>query len=101
MLRLALPIGQAEIGWASMGVVHTIMVSPLGPAAIGTVGAGAMMYMAVIVAGMGTLLALDTFVSQSYGAGRVDECHRWRFAGVQLAGVLTVILTAVTIALVL
>ena len=26
---------------------------------------------------MGLLLGLDTLVSQSFGAGRLDECHRW------------------------
>jgi MATE family multidrug resistance protein len=46
-----------------------------------------------MVVGIGTLLALDTFVSQSYGAGRIDECHRWLFAGMQLAVVLTLVLT--------
>ena len=29
MLRLALPIIQAELGWMSMGLVDTLMVSPL------------------------------------------------------------------------
>ena len=100
MLRLALPIIQAEIGWMSMGLVDTLMVSPLGPSAIGAVGTGSILYLAVMVVGMGTLLALDTFVSQSYGAGRIDECHRWLFAGIQLAAMLTVLLTALSFALI-
>jgi MATE family multidrug resistance protein len=93
LVTLALPIVQAEIGWMAMGIVDTFMVQPLGPAAIGAVGMGSILYLAVMVVGMGTLLALDTFVSQNYGAGRVDECHRWLFAGLQLAGSLTIILT--------
>ena len=75
-----------------MGIVDTIIVGPLGPAAIGAVGSGSTMFLAVMVLGMGTLLALDTFVAQNYGAGRIDECHRWLFAGLQLAGVMSVIL---------
>jgi len=31
-------------------------------------------------------------VSRSFGAGRIDDCHRWLFAGLQLAGVMCVIL---------
>ncbi|HKW02186.1 MAG TPA: MATE family efflux transporter [Vicinamibacterales bacterium] len=98
MLRLALPVVVAELGWITMGIVDTIFVGPLGPAAIGAVGTGSTMFFTVMVLGMGTLLALDTFVAQSYGAGRVDECHRWLFAGLQLAAVLSVVLVAVGLA---
>ncbi len=98
MLRLALPVIVAELGWITMGIVDTIFVGPLGPAAIGAVGTGSTMFFTVMVLGMGTLLALDTFVAQSYGAGRVDECHRWLFAGLQLAAVLSVVLVAVGLA---
>lgn len=94
MLRLAVPVIVAEIGWISMGIVDTIFVGPLGPAAIGAVGTGSTMFFTVMVLGMGTLFALDTFVAQSYGAGRIDECHRWLFAGLQLAVVLSIVLVA-------
>jgi MATE family, multidrug efflux pump len=94
MLRLAGPVIVAELGWISMGIVDTIIVGPLGPAAIGAVGTGSTMFFAVMVLGMGTLLALDTFVAQSYGAGRVDDCHRWLFAGLQLAAILSIVLVA-------
>jgi MATE family multidrug resistance protein len=92
MVSLAWPLVIAEVGWLLMGIVDTIMVAPLGPAAIGAVGAGSIMFMAIMMPGFGTLLALDTFVAQSYGSGRVDECHRWLFAGIQLAIVLSVLL---------
>lgn len=101
LVRIASPIIAAEIGWMTMGLVDTVMVGPLGPAAIAAVGTGSILYLTVMVAGMGTLLALDTFVSQNYGAGRVDECHRWLWAGLQLAGVLAVVLTALAYGLVL
>jgi MATE family multidrug resistance protein len=94
MLQLALPVIVAELGWITMGIVDTIIVGPLGPAAIGAVGSGSTMFLAVMVLGMGTLLALDTFVAQNYGAGRIDECHRWLFAGLQLAAVMSVALVA-------
>ncbi len=99
MLRLALPVIAADLGWISMGLVDTLMVGPLGPAAIGAVGTGSILYMAVMMLGFGVLFALDTFVSQNFGAGRIAECHRWLFAGVQLAAVLTIGLTAISIAL--
>lgn len=90
MLKLAVPVILSELGWIMMGIVDTVMVSPLGPAAIGAVGTGSTIFMSVMVFGMGTLFALDTYVSQSFGAGKIDECHRWLLAGVQLAVVLAV-----------
>jgi MATE family multidrug resistance protein len=100
MLRLALPVIAADLGWISMGLVDTLLVGPLGPAAIGAVGTGSILYMAVMIFGFGVLFALDTFVSQSFGAGRIDDCHRWLFAGLQLAGILCVILLGLSAALI-
>jgi MATE family multidrug resistance protein len=95
MIALALPVIAAEVGWVVMGLVDTKMVGGLGPAAIGAVGTGTILFMTLMMPGFGTLLALDTFVAQSYGAGRIDDCHRWLFAGLQLALLLTVVLTGV------
>lgn len=100
MLALALPVILAELGWIMMGIVDTVMVGPLGPAAIGAVGTGSTIFMSVMVFGMGTLFSLDTYVSQSFGAGRVDECHRWLFAGLKLAGIMSMALMAVAALLV-
>ncbi len=94
MLALAWPVVLAEIGWILMGVVDTIFVGPLGPAAIGAVGIGSTIFFTTMVLGTGTLLALDTFVSQSYGARRLDECHRWMYAGLHLAAIMSIVLIA-------
>ena len=95
MLSLAIPVIVAELGWITMGIVDTIMVRRLGPAAIGAVGTGSTIFMALMVLGMGTIFALDTFVSQNFGAGRIDECHRWLWVGLQLSGVLSVVLLVI------
>jgi len=75
-LKLALPVVLAEIGWMTMGLVDTVMVGPLGPAAIGGVGLGNSLYIFIAVFGMGFLLGLDTLVSQAAGAG--DRPDTWR-----------------------
>lgn len=90
MLRLALPVVLAELGWMSMGIVDTIMVAPLGPAAIGAAGIGTSVHMAFAVFGMGLLLGLDTLVSQAHGAGDHRDCHRWLVHGVVMGAALTV-----------
>ncbi len=98
MLSLAWPVVLAELGWVLMGIVDTVFVGPLGPAAIGAVGTGSSMFIAVMVLGIGTLFALDTFVAQAFGAGRTDDCHRWLVAGLWLALVMSVLLVGAEIA---
>ncbi|MEW6321958.1 MAG: MATE family efflux transporter [Acidobacteriota bacterium] len=95
MIRLAVPVIAAELGWMLMGVVDTVMVGPLGPAAIGAAGIGTSLHMAFAIFGMGVLLGLDTLVSQAFGARAIAECHRWLFHGVALALLLVVPLVAV------
>jgi MATE family multidrug resistance protein len=99
-LRLAWPVIVAELGWMFMGVVDTLMVGRVAPEAIGAVGLGTILYFTAAVFGMGLLLGLDTFVSQSYGAGNLRECHRWLRDGVHLAILATLPLMAITFGLV-
>jgi multidrug resistance protein, MATE family len=94
MLALAGPVVLAEVGWVTMGIVDTIVVGPLGPAAIGAVGIGSIMFLALAIFGMGLLLGLETLVSHAYGAGRLDECHRWLMHGVTLGLIAAPVLTA-------
>lgn len=90
MLRLAVPVVMAELGWMAMGVVDTIMVGPLGPQAISAAGVGNSMHIAFAIFGMGVLLGLDALVSRAYGARDLRECHRLFFDGLTLAALLTV-----------
>jgi MATE family multidrug resistance protein len=94
--RLAWPVILAEIGWMAMGIVDTVMVGPLGPAAISGVGLAGILFFAIAACSMGLLLGLDTVVAQAHGAGQPDACRRWfwqglwlgTFTAVPLAGVL-------------
>ena len=99
MLRLAVPVVMAELGWMAMGVVDTLIVGPLGPEAISAVGVGAAMHIAFAIFGMGVLLGLDTLVSQAFGAGDVRDCHRWLFDGLTLGALLTVPIMAACLVL--
>ncbi len=89
MLRIAVPVVLAELGWMFMGIVDTIMVGPLGPSAIAAAGVGNSLHIAFAIFGMGLLLGLDTLVSQAFGARQIDECHRWLSHGALLALMLT------------
>jgi multidrug resistance protein, MATE family len=76
MARLAGPVVLAELGWMTMGMVDTIMVGHVSPAAMGAVSIGGVLFYTVAVIGTGMMLGLDTLVSQSFGAGDVMDCHR-------------------------
>src|SRR5688572_12812707 len=97
MLSIAGPVLLAELGWLTMGIVDTLMVGPLGPEAIGAVGLGSSIFIAVAIFGMGLLLGLDTLVAQAYGAGDLDECHIWLLQGVYLALIVSLPLTAIVL----
>jgi MATE family multidrug resistance protein len=88
MVALAVPVVLSELGWMVQGIVDTIMVGRLGPAAIGAVALGNAVYYTLAIVGIGLLLGLDTLVSQAYGRKDHDECHRWLAQGVYLACIL-------------
>jgi MATE family multidrug resistance protein len=94
MFELALPVVLAELGWVTMGIVDTLMVGRLGPEAIGAAGVGSSVFMGFVIFAMGVLLGLDTLVSHAFGAGRIEDCHRWLVHGAVLGAVLSLPLTA-------
>jgi MATE family multidrug resistance protein len=97
MVRLALPLVLAELGWMAMGVVDTIMVGHLPRPAI-TISAAALgqvLYNTLAFGVGGVLLGLDTYISQAHGAGEWDDANRWLMSGVVLAGVLSALLMGI------
>src|SRR5580704_18808638 len=90
---LAAPVALAELGWMAMTTVDTIMVAPLGPAAIGAIGVGNSAFYTLAIFGMGLLLGLDTLVSQSHGAGDKSDTHHSLAQGVYSAIFIAVPLT--------
>src|ERR1700683_4735749 len=96
MVRLAMPIVLAELGWSGMAVVDTMMVGrlPASAAAMGAVSLGSILFYAVGIFGTGLMLGLDTLVSHSYGAGKMEDCHRSLVNGVYLSLVAAPLLMA-------
>jgi multidrug resistance protein, MATE family len=85
MLRLAAPLAAAELAWMAMGVVDTIMLGPLGPAAIGAGSLGSMVLYTVATSGTGLLLGMDTLVAQAFGAGDLADARRSLVNGLWLS----------------
>ena len=95
MLRLAAPVVLAELGWMTMGIVDTMMVGRLSAEAIGAVGVGNSLFMGIVIFAMGLMLGLDALVSRAFGAGDVEDCHRWLLHGVALALLLSIPFTLI------
>jgi MATE family multidrug resistance protein len=95
-VRLALPLVMAELGWMSMGIVDTMMVGRLSDSAtaMGAVSLGSNIFMVLALFGGGLLLGLDTLVSQAFGAGEREDCHRSLINGIYLSVALTPLLAA-------
>jgi MATE family multidrug resistance protein len=90
-LRLAVPLVLAELGWMSMAIVDTMMVGrlPNSAVAISAVSLGGILVHVLAFFGGGLLIGLDTLVSQAFGAGQREDCHRSLLHGIYLSLALT------------
>lgn len=95
MLRLAVPVVLAELGWMAMGVVDTMMVGRIDAESIGAVSIGRALFLVVAIFGIGLLLGLDTLVSNAFGAGDLAECHIALLHGAYLSLLMTLPLMGV------
>ena len=95
-LRLAVPLVLAELGWMSMTIVDTMMVGrlPNSATAMGAVSLGSNIFIVLALFGGGLLVGLDTLVSQAFGAGQREDCHRSLVNSIYLSIALTPVLTA-------
>jgi MATE family multidrug resistance protein len=79
----------------AMTTVDTVMVSPLGPAAIGALGVSNSAFYSIAIFGMGILLGLDTLVAQAHGAGNKADTHHSLAQGVYSAFFIAIPLTVI------
>lgn len=87
MLRIAIPLALAELGWMSMGVVDTIMVGRLPDSAvsIGAVSIGSALFYVFAIFGIGLMSGLDTLVSHAFGANDWPAARRALASSIGLA----------------
>jgi MATE family multidrug resistance protein len=90
-IKLAIPLVLAELGWMTMAIVDTMMVGrlPNSAVAIGAVALGSNIFITIALFGEGLLLGLDTLVSQAFGAGKREDCHRSLVNSIYLSIALT------------
>lgn len=100
LLRLAIPVILAELGWMLMGVVDLIMAGRIGAEAIGAVAIGNILFNTVGLIALSLLLGLDTLVSQAAGAGNLPDGRHSLRQAFWLAAISTPILLAAMWALI-
>jgi MATE family multidrug resistance protein len=93
LLRLAGPLVLIQVGTMLMGVVDTIMVGRVSPAALASVALGNMYFFAISIFGMGVLFSLDPIVSQALGARDELAVRRGLQRGLVLSLALTLPIT--------
>jgi len=87
MLRIAIPLAFAELGWMSMSVVDNIMVGRLPDSAvsIGAASLGGALFYGFAIFAIGLMSGLDTLVSHAYGAGDMPLARKNLASGLALA----------------
>lgn len=91
LVRLAIPIVLAQVGFMAMNVVDTMIVGRVSPAAMAGVAIGSVYLFSIGSFGMGILTALDPIVSQAVGAHDEDAIARALQRGILLALALAVL----------
>jgi MATE family multidrug resistance protein len=90
LLALAVPVVVVQVGMMLMGVVDTLMVGHLSPAALAAVALGNLYFFSVVIFGMGVLMALDPVIAQAVGAMDHPAIARGLQRGLLLAAALSV-----------
>lgn len=101
MLRIALPLALAELGWMFMSVVDNVMVGrlPNSASAIGAASLGSASFYAFAIFGIGLMSGLDTLVSHAFGANDLAEARRAFASSLVLAFIVAPILAGAILAL--
>ena len=95
IFRITAPVAVTQLSYTAMGVIDTMMVGRLGVLEVGAVGLGNMLTWWFLSFFFGTLVGVNTFVAQAYGAkaGRGVGVVYWQ--GLYLAAAFAVAIAAV------
>lgn len=95
IVRITYPVAVTQLSYTAMGLADTIMVGRLGVLELGAVGLGNLLTWWFQSFFFGTLMGVNTFVAQAYGAraGRQVGVVYWQ--GLYLAAAFGVVVAAV------
>ncbi len=90
LVRLALPVAAAQLGWMTIGLVDIWMVGRLGAEALAAVSLGDLWIVGTAVIATGVIMGIDPIVSQAHGARLPEAMGRALQQGIALAVLLAV-----------
>lgn len=101
MLRIAVPLAFAELGWMFMSVVDNIMVGrlPNSAVAIGAASVGSAFFYSFAIFGIGLMSGLDTLISHAWGAQRPHDARRTLASALVLAVAIAPVLACCILAI--
>lgn len=88
--RLALPMVVAQLAFASMGFIDTLLMGQLGVEELAGGGLGSVVFQFCYIVGLGVLVATANLIAYAKGQDNDDEIHR-----AVLSGAVTVVLLSV------
>ena len=94
MVVLGAPVVLTQMSITAMQAVDSMMVGSLGPTELGAVGFGGIWLWTFLCFFVGTTSAVQTFVSQHYGAGDRDLCGAWSWQGIYATAPLAALASA-------
>lgn len=94
ILRVALPIAFAHLLVMTMGLVDLAFIRSVGTTATGAVGVGSALFGWALTVGFGLLAGLDYFISTSFGARQLRQCHVYFGQGLWLSVITGIPLSA-------
>ena len=84
-LKLAFPLASAQVAQALTGFVDTLMMGRLGQDALAAGGLAVMIFMAILMTGIGIISSVSPLASQAYGAQHPERVGQVTRQGLWLA----------------
>ena len=84
-LKLALPLASAQVAQALTGFVDTLMMGRLGRDALAAGGLAVMVFMAILMTGIGIVSSVSPLAAQAYGAQSPEQVGQVTRQGLWLA----------------
>lgn len=94
LVGLAVPLALGQLGMHLMGLVDTAMLGHYSKAALAGSGVANALLLPLAILGMGTVMGLDTLIPQAVGAGDSGHARALCRAGLRVAVLIGVPLTA-------
>ncbi len=91
VLKLSFPASLSMLSGTIMMFVDGLMVAGYSPTALAAQGIGGIMSFVPTSFALGMLTSVNTFVSQNLGAGRLNRCGQYAWAGMIIAVLLSVL----------